>query len=477
MGEVAIRKNKNIGSVEILNGKVPPQAIDLEAAVLGACLVDNTVFANLELKLRSEHFYKDQNQKLYEAMVEMWRKGEVIDMLTVTQWLRAKGELDEVGGGYYITQLTNRVASAANVDTHARIVIQQWMFRQYIQAASEGIRQAYNANVDVFSFLELQDAAIRKIMAVEGGGTFDPMTRFDSTMKEVDQAFAQGFVGSSWGHESFDAKLGGIMPGDLIIIAGRPGQGKTALAVWLAHQMASVESPVAFMSVEMRKESIGIREQAMYTSIPYKRIRSGNISDDEHFRIQNSRKYFEKSPVYIDDTGSLSGSRLRSKLMAFKSDHPGAKIAFIDYFQIMQAAPSQKGRTRENEVAEMIVGLKSIAKELEMALIPLSQLSRENEKRGGAKKPQLSDLKESGAIEAAADVVLFPYRAEYYDKDGIGPDGVPNTNRTEIIVGKNRQGDTGPFFMYSDIGINQYDFDKYDPFRRLENHRNHDQPF
>jgi replicative DNA helicase len=428
----------------MVTGKLPPQATDLEEAVLGAMMLDKNAVASIIDVLHPECFYKESNEKIFAAIHKLFHDTQPIDILTVTQQLRKSGDLELVGGAYYITQLTNRVASAANIEFHARIVLQKYIQRELIRISSDTIKQAYEETSDV---LELLDNAEKNLFGIAESNIRkkyeDMHSLISKAIKEVEIAAGQesGVTGVPSGFAELDRITSGWQKSDLIILAARPGMGKTAFVLSLARNAAvGFNRPVAFFSLEMSSIQLVNRLIASETEINTEKLRKGDLADHEWQQLNKKVTPLTNAPIYIDDTPSLTVFELRAKCRRLVAEKKISMI-IIDYLQLMSGGgDGNKGGNREQEISHISRSLKSIAKELNVPIIALSQLSRAVESRtAGSKRPQLSDLRESGAIEQDADMVMFIYRPEYYGLTET-EDNMPTTNLAEIIVAKNRNG-------------------------------------
>ena len=431
-------------SQEFLQGKLPPQAIELEGAVLGALMLDKDAVANVIDVLHPECFYKESHQKIYKAVHELFHNTQPVDILTVTQQLRKNGELEIAGGAYYITQLTNRVASAANIEYHARIILQKFIQRELIRISTETISNAYEETSDV---LDLLDNAEKNLFALAEGNirrNYEDMhSLITKAIKVVETAANQtaGVTGVPSGFTELDRVTAGWQKSDLIIIAARPAMGKTAFVLSMARNAAVMfNKPVAFFSCEMSSLQLVNRLIAGETEINSEKLKKGQLADHEWAQLNSKIVPLTKAPIYIDDTPALTVFELRAKCRRLVAEKK-IEMIIIDYLQLMAAGTDSRGGNREQEISAISRSLKSIAKELNVPIIALSQLSRAVETRSSSKKPQLSDLRESGAIEQDADMVLFIYRPEYY---GLTEDEnqQSTSNLAEIIVAKNRNGAT-----------------------------------
>lgn len=422
-------------------GKIPPQAMDLEEAVLGAIMLEKTALSEVADFLKADCFYKEAHQTIFHAINNLETKSQPIDILTVTQELRLMGQLDFVGGPYFISQLTSRVASAANITFHARIIVQKYIQRELIRISSNTIRKAYEDTTDVFDLL---DYAEKEIFQVSEGNIKKEYEKMDSLLHQAIEQIESaknnkdGISGVPTGFTDLDRVTAGWQPSDLIIVAARPAMGKTAFVLSMARNMAvDFKIPVAIFSLEMSSLQLVNRLIASETAISSEKLRKGTLADHEYQQLHARIGKLSEAPLFIDDTPALSIFELRAKCRRLVSQH-GVRIIIIDYLQLMTAGNSDGGN-RVQEISAISRSLKIIAKELQVPIIALSQLSRAVETRGGDKKPVLSDLRESGSIEQDADMVTFLYRPEYY---GIQYD--ENQNPTagvgEVIIAKHRNG-------------------------------------
>jgi len=438
----AVKKGGSVARVD--GGKLPPQAIDLEEAVLGALMLEKNPVNDVIDILKPESFYKEPHQKIYGAIVDLFGASEPIDILTVTNKLRSKGELDLVGGPFYISQLTNRVASTAHAETHARIIAQKYIMRELIRISGETIRNAYDETTDVFDLLDRAESELYGVAEGNIRKNYDSMSQImKQAIDQIEQAQNQGdgISGINSGFTELDRITAGWQRSDMIVIAARPGMGKTAFVLSMARNSAvQFNHPVAIFSLEMNSIQLVNRLISSETQIPGDKLRKGNLERHEYEQLHARIGPLSKAPIFIDDTPALSIFELRAKARRLKQQHD-IDLIIIDYLQLMTAGSSKAGN-REQEISTISRSIKEIAKELNVPIIALSQLSRSVETRGGDKRPMLSDLRESGAIEQDADIVTFIYRPEYY---GITSDEEGNsTNNTgEIIIAKHRNGSLG----------------------------------
>jgi replicative DNA helicase len=428
----------------LIYGKVQPQARALEEAVLGALMLDKDALSVVVDILQSDSFYVDAHKFIYKAICSLFEKNNPVDLLTVSEELKKMGQLEFIGGAYYLVELTNRVASSANIEFHARIIAQKYIQRELIRVSTETIRDAYEDSTDVF---ELLDKSEQNLFAISEKnmkrGTVTMSALLNTVVKQYEELSKKedGLTGVPSGFTSLDRVTSGWQPSDLIIVAARPGMGKTSFTLAIAKNAAiDFNMGVAFFSLEMPSVQLVNRLISMETQIPGEKLRKGRLEDYEWQQLYAVVDKLANVPIYIDDTPSISVFELRAKCRRLKMQHD-IQLVVIDYLQLMTAGGDSKGGNREQEISAISRSLKALAKELNIPIIALAQLSRAVEVRGGAKRPMLSDLRESGAIEQDADIVSFIYRPEYYgitqDEDGNSMLGVG-----EIIIAKHRNGAT-----------------------------------
>lgn len=423
-------------------GKLPPQAVDLEEAVIGAMMLEQNAVNTVIDILKPSSFYKEAHARIYAVIIALFQKGEPIDILTVTQGLRKSGELELIGGPLYISQLTNRVASTANIETHARIVAQKFIQRELIRISNEVIKDAYEESTDVFDLLDKAESNLFQVAEGNIRKNYDKMSVLIKTALDQIEAARQNSTGVSGvpsGFTALDRITSGWQRSDMIVVAARPGMGKTAYVLSMARNMAvEFQIPVAIFSLEMSSVQLVQRLIASETEIDSEKLRKGNLQDHEFHQLHNRISRIAEAPIFIDDTPGLSVFELRAKCRRLKAQH-GIQMVIIDYLQLMTVGGESKTGNREQEISTISRSIKGIAKELDVPVIALSQLSRQVETRGGDKRPLLSDLRESGAIEQDADIVAFIYRPEYY---GITEDAEGNSTNGigEIIIAKHRNG-------------------------------------
>lgn len=436
-----IREAMN-GAMGVEMGKLPPQAVDLEEAVIGAMMLEQTAVNTVIDILKPSSFYKENHSKIYEAIIALFQKGEPIDILTVTHALRKQGDLEVIGGPLYISQLTNRVASTANIETHARIIAQKFIQRELIRISNEVIKDAYDETSDVFDLLDKAESNLFQVAEGNIRKNYDKMSILIKTALDQIESARQnthGVSGVPSGFTELDRVTSGWQRSDMIVVAARPGMGKTAFVLSMARNMAvEFQIPVAIFSLEMSSVQLVQRLISSETEIDAEKLRKGNLQDHEFHQLHQRISRIADAPIFIDDTPGLSVFELRAKCRRLKAQH-GIQMIIIDYLQLMTVGGEVKGGNREQEISTISRSIKGIAKELDVPVIALSQLSRQVETRGGDKRPLLSDLRESGAIEQDADIVAFIYRPEYYNID-TDADGNPTQGTGTIIVAKHRNG-------------------------------------
>ncbi len=438
------RKLPNTDLAESL-GKMPPQAVDLEEAVLGALMLEKDAINHVVDILNAESFYKNSHQEIYKAIVQLFNNQEPVDILTVTNQLRKNGTLELAGGSYYITELTSKVSSAAHVEFHARIITEKAIKRELIRIATEVHKEAYEDTTDVFDLLDKTEQALFDVSEINIRKDYSDMKSImaEAIMElEAKKLHSDGLTGIPTGFTSLDRITSGWQRSDLIIIAARPSMGKTAFVVSAMRNAAvDFKKPVAIFSLEMANIQLVNRLISAEAELESDKIKKGNLEDYEWEQLNHKTRALAEAPIFIDDTPALSILELRAKARKLVSQHK-VELIIIDYLQLMTGDSTKSGGNREQEIASISRSLKNIAKELNIPIIALSQLSRAVEVRGGSKRPQLSDLRESGSIEQDADLVLFLYRPEYYgitqDEEGNNVKGM-----TEVIISKHRNGSLG----------------------------------
>ncbi|MEO6719787.1 MAG: replicative DNA helicase [Ferruginibacter sp.] len=443
------RKARRKTSLDLGNmvfGKVPPQARELEEAVLGAIMLEKSAFDTVIEILKPDCFYSETNQRIFRAMTSLAQKTLPIDLLTVVEELKIKEELDLVGGPYYVSKLTNAVVSSANIEAHSRIILQKFIQRELIRISGEIIGDAYEDSTDVFDLLDDAESKLFEITNNHLRKNFDDInTVLVKTIQRIEDMRNrdEDITGVTSGFPSLDKLTYGWQPTDLIVLAARPSVGKTAFALNLTRSAALnpvKPTAVAFFSLEMSAGQLVQRILSAESEIWLEKISRGKL--EEHEMKQLYKRGIERlsnAPIFIDDTAALNIFELRAKCRRLKNKH-NVGLIIIDYLQLMSGAGDNKNGNREQEISRISRDLKGLAKELQVPIIALSQLSREVEKRKeGAKIPQLSDLRESGAIEQDADMVMFLYRPEYYDITA-NEMGESNKGETYVKIAKHRNG-------------------------------------
>ncbi|MBR1468818.1 MAG: replicative DNA helicase [Prevotella sp.] len=440
------KNRKSSAPIDDTYGHLQPQAIDIERVVLGALMIDKDAFSLVSDILKPESFYDPRHQKIYAAVLSLSMNDKPVDLLTVTEELKRQGEIDDVGGVVYIMELTQQVVSSAHIEYHAHILAQKSLMRQLISYTSRIQELAFDDTADPEAVMQTAEGSLFEISQKNLKSDY---TQIDPVLKEAVQIMQKasqntsGVTGVPTGYGKLDDMTAGWQPSDLVIIAGRPAMGKTAFALSLAKNIVvDYQQPVAFFSLEMSNVQLVNRLMANVCEISGKNIQNGQLTDDEWKRLDSNLRKLEGKPLYIDDTPGLSIFELRTKARRLVREK-GIKLIMIDYLQLMNANGMRFGN-RQEEVSTISRSLKGLAKELNIPILALSQLNRGVESREGneGKRPQLSDLRESGAIEQDADMVLFVHRPEYY---GMTDDGKGNDLRGKayIIIAKHRKGGTG----------------------------------
>jgi len=441
-----VRRKSTIDLTTMVYGKLPPQAKDLEEAVLGAIMLEKSAFDTVVEILKPECFYVEAHQRIYRAMQSLAQKSQPIDILTVVEELKRKEELEMIGGPYYVTKLTNMVVSTANIDAHSRIILQKFIQRELIRISGEIISDSYEDSTDVFDLLDDAESTLFEITKNHLRKNFDPIDRvLVKTIQRIEDMRHKNedITGVPSGFASLDRVTYGWQSTDLVILAARPSVGKTAFALNLARNAAlhpTKPTGVGLFSLEMSAGQLVQRILAAESEILMEKIARGKL--EEHEMKQLYAKGIQRlgqAPIFIDDTPALNIFELRAKCRRLKNKH-NIGMVIIDYLQLMSGTGENRNANREQEISKISRDLKGLAKELGIPIIALSQLSREVEKRKeGNKMPQLSDLRESGAIEQDADMVMFLYRPEYYDITS-NEMGESNRGETHVRIAKHRNG-------------------------------------
>ncbi|MCH5305275.1 MAG: replicative DNA helicase [Rikenella sp.] len=442
--QIASRRkaSESVAAVSQQMGVLPPQAVDLEEAVLGALMLEKNAILGIQEILVPESFYREAHQIVYQAILDLSARIEPIDLYTVGQQLQKKGQLAAVGGPAYLAELSQKVGSAAHLEFHAKIVAQKYVQRQLISASTEIQKQSFDDSIDVEELINQAEQAIFQI--AEGNIRRDVQSAQDivsKAMQKIEEASQKpdGLSGIPSGFTDLDRLTLGWQPSDLVIIAARPAMGKTAFVLTMARNISvDYQKPVAVFSLEMSSVQLMMRLIIGESGLDSQKIKNGRLSPDEWKHLEMSIKPLAAAPMFIDDTPALSIYEFRSKVRRLKAQH-NIELVIIDYLQLMTVGTTDMRGNREQEVATISRTLKAIAKELDVPILALSQLSRNVESRGGTKRPQLSDLRESGAIEQDADIVAFIHRPEYYGMT-MDENNQPTQGLAEIIVAKHRNG-------------------------------------
>ena len=439
--------------------KVPPQNIEAEQSVLGAILIENTALYKAIEIIGIDDFYKEAHKKIFLSMIELNEKNEAIDLVTLTEYLRKKNELDSVGGATYLSLLANTVPTAANIKYHSKIIYEKALLRNLINTATEIVSYGYENSRDIEELLDYAENAIFRISERKIKPSFSAIKDIIKDSFETIERLSEKkerITGIPTGFYDLDMLTSGFQPSDLIIVAGRPSMGKTALCLCIA-QYAGIEKgqPVAIFSLEMAKEQLVIRMLCAEARVDSHKLRSGFLAKSDWPRLTTAAGRLSEAPIFIDDSPGTSVLEMKAKARRLKAEH-GLSLIVVDYLQLMSGRGERRRGgpdTREQEISEISRSLKALAKELSVPVIALSQLNRAVESRQD-KRPLLSDLRESGAIEQDADVILFIYREEVYKQTE------ENKGVAEIIIGKQRNGP---------VGIVKMAFiDKYTRFENLE---------
>ncbi len=425
-------------------GKKPPSDIELEKAVLGALMLEKDALTEVVELLKPDTFYKDSHQKIYGAIQDLFSLSEPVDTLTVVNRLKSRGELELVGGSYAIASLTQRVESAANIEYHARLLLEHSIKRELIHIARKIQEEAFEETTDAFDILDQMEQSLFEISELNIRKNY---VKMNAIMREAFEELEQlknnkeGLTGVPTGFSALDRITSGWQRSDMVICAARPGMGKTAFSLSVLRNAAVIfKKAVAIFSLEMSSVQLVKRLISSEAEIPSEKLRSGKLLDYEWEQLIHKTASLSEAPIFIDDTPALSILELRAKARRLKAQN-NIELIIIDYLQLM-TGENKKSGNREQEIASISRALKQLAKELDIPVIALSQLSRAVETRGGDKRPQLSDLRESGSIEQDADMVMFLYRPDYY---GITEDAEGNSveGLGEVIIAKHRNGSAG----------------------------------
>lgn len=438
---------------ELSDLRLPPQNLEAEQSVLGAILLDNACLSRALEVLSDEDFYRNSHRKIYRAMLDLAEQGEVIDQITLSEYLQRRGQLDEVGGVVALAELVQAVPTAANIRYHCKIVREKALLRGLISASTEVVTRGYEGTAQVEELLEFAEQSVFKLAQGKLGRSFVPVNQvIKESIEIVDHLFnrQEKITGVPTGYKDLDDKTAGFQRSDLIVIAGRPSMGKTSLAMGIAQHAAIQHNlTVGIFSMEMSKAQLVLRMLSSEARLDSHRLRTGQLTRDDWVHLTHAATKLEQAPVYIDDSGSLTVQQMRGKARRLMSEC-GLDLLIVDYLQLMQG--SGDSESRQQEISDISRALKALAKELNIPVVALSQLSRAVEARRPP-IPVLADLRESGAIEQDADLVIFIYREEVYepetDKRGIA----------DLLVRKHRNGPIGDVPLYF--------HDKYAKFENL----------
>jgi replicative DNA helicase len=492
----ADRRGKDLASeLRPTQGRVPPNDLDAEAAVLSATLLTAEAFDRVQEVLLPEHFYADANRRIYEAVLELHSSGKPVDLVSVAGFLRDRERLAQVGGTPYLAQLADATPAVAHVEHHARTIREKWRVRQLIATCQRFAAEGFADCGEVQAFIDQAEQAVFDIARIPEGSSIVPVKdAIHGAFQILAEAARRGgaITGTPTGFTRLDRQIAGLHPGDLYIVAGRPGMGKTSFVLNVAVNVAlprrravqdsddpyaegDVEEPgdgVAFFSLEMPREQLASRLLAVEARVDVSRIRSGDMRREDWNKLTDAAARLGRLPIWLDDTPALTLLDLRAKIRRLQADlsrgEGGPKklgLVAVDYLQLMQGR--RDVQSREQEISELSRGLKQLAKEMQIPVMALSQLNRSVETRATKdKRPQLSDLRESGAIEQDADTIVFIYRDDYYFRDS------PDKGVAELIVAKQRNGPTGTvtvkfspeYTRFDNLAEGEYDFDEVDDF-------------
>ena len=427
--------------VNLEKGMLPPQAIELEEAILGAMMIDEKGLYDAVELLSADVFYKENHKYIYQAIYDLFTRNEPVDLLTVSSELRSKSKLDLAGGDLYLIQLTQKISSSAHIEYHSRLVLQKFIQRKTIAISGELIQNSYSDDVDSLELLETVYSEYGKISDLI---TIGKIVNFKSVVDDFLNVSEKNTIGIPSSLTKLKNHFNGYQNSDLIILAARPGMGKTAFILNEILECGLNNIPVAFFSLEMSTKQIIGRFLSILSGVSIEKINRHDLTPSETLYLKTCQDLLSNMPIFIDDTGGISPIELKIKLSKLKRESK-IQIAFVDYLQLMKVK-NKKVNSRENEISEISQSLKNLAKDLDIPVIALSQLSRQVEQRGSSKRPLLSDLRDSGSIEQDADIVMFIYRPEYYKIDEWDDEeSGPTINQAEIDIAKYRHGKTGVF--------------------------------
>ncbi len=425
------------------SARIPPQAIEVEQAVLGSMLLQKEAIGKAIEIIDKDCFYRDDHQKIFEVLVDLYDKNQPVDIITVSEELTSRKQLDEVGGRMYLLELTEKIATTANVEYHCNIVLEKSTLRKLINTSTQIVSQCYDVSEEVDDLLDQAEQEIFSISEKRIKEGFIPLGELlPHTFESIEEYQKKGgmITGIPTGFFELDYLTGGLQKSDLIVVASRPSMGKTSLCLTMAEHVAiEAKVPVGIFSLEMAKSQLAQRMLCSRARFSTHKMRTGKLGDHEYSNLAMAVGPLSEAKIFIDDTPSIGILQLRAKSRRLKAQHDVGLI-IVDYLQLMQGPRSAE--SRQQEISMISRSLKGLAKELDVPVIAVSQLSRKVEDRGGEKRPLLADLRESGAIEQDADVVMFIYRPELYKIEKFR-DGEPTQGLAEIIISKHRNGPTG----------------------------------
>jgi len=440
---MAERKDSSLSAGSIGPERIPPQSIEVEQAVLGAMLLDKEAIGKAVEIIDKDSFYRDDHQKIFSAIVDLYDKNQPVDIITVSDELTKRKELDNLGGRVYLLELTEKIATTANIEYHANIILEKATLRKLIGTSTQIVSQCYDATLEVDDLLDRAEQEIFNISEKrikEGFVSIGDL--LPHTFEAIEEYQKKGgmVTGLSTGFIELDTLTGGLQRSDLIVVASRPSMGKTAFCLSTAEHAAIEERiPVGIFSLEMTKSQLAQRMLCSRARFSTHKMRTGRISDHEYSNLAVAVGPLAESKIFIDDTPNIGILQMRAKARRLKAQFD-VGLVIVDYLQLMQGP--KRAESRQQEISMISRSLKGLAKELEVPVIAVSQLSRKVEDRGGDKRPMLADLRESGAIEQDADVVIFVYRPEFYGIEKF-KDQAPTEGVAEIILSKHRNGPTG----------------------------------
>lgn len=431
-------------NIDFAIDKLPPQNIEAEQSVLGAIMIENDAFLKVIEIISREDFYKESHKKIFDAMIYLFEKNEPIDLITIAEELRKRNEIDAVGGESYLSVLASQVPTSANVRYHSKIIREKALLRTLIKSASEIAGKVYEDNLDADELVDHAERIIFNISDKRTKASFVSLKELiKGSFETIEHLYDKksAITGVASGFNDLDERTSGFQRGDLIVIGGRPSMGKTAFSLNLARYVGvEMKEPVAIFSLEMTKEQLAMRMLCAEAMVDSNSVRKGFIRKEDWGKLTNAAGRLTEAPIFIDDSSNISILEMRAKARRLKMEYKGLSLVVVDYLQLMRGRGSFE-KSREQEISEISRSLKALAKEIEVPVIALSQLNRGVETRSGNKRPTLADLRESGAIEQDADVIIFLYREEVYNKN------TPEKGKAEINIAKQRNGPTDTIYL------------------------------